>query len=821
MATYNPTLPSTSFIGNDDFKWWLGTVKNSDDRDAKLGRVKVNILGFHKPLEKPSNLPWAIVAGPTTSSGNHSAGSAGAQLKAGSFVIGFFLDYPDCQQPVVLGTLLSKIKPVFDKNSQEARDYFRGVDNVIKAMNTSETGVHESANASPEVRSSISDAAAVADHSVANPSGRLKGVPIADGKNGGGKTLDSNLSYSVTAVATAIAQSRVVKRVETTIAEDTDKEEQTLFVESTEKFPPTGWLEIESVNEDGIIEIEKVTYTNKEANKFVSVIRGAENTKPLILEPGDKVKLILKSEYLGGGTKDEDGNEKEGDVFGTFTDTFVDLKRVVDDNLDMIRNSLYWLVNQIKSWLMSQVTSIMNSIGYAVPSPGLGITRTLTETFMFILKQIACIYDKNLIDALFSIVEDAINELLNNAMSIIDSVECIFDAIFETIFSITDLVQQTIDAVNDIASGLSGVDVENLTDLSQINATSFLETIFRLLRIGCYKDTQDPYGISFDSCAIGFALDCGVGSGKGVGASITGVKGKLNPQYTRIIGEFSETGTMVLMDDTPYNTRLVIEHGPSKSGIHISDNGDVRITNSQRKTEVTIKDKDIIVHGNVNMMVDGNYHLKVGKDYHLEVLGHYNMTVNKESKLSYYGEHETIFKNDAKLESTNGLALTASKLGISASGQYELYSPVTTNWVNEANFMCMGSFNIFTSFYTKHVGVNNFSQIVGNKISNRIGINTDIGIGTSNKTQLGNNQDWYGGTFTEVGTGIWSETKLSAEQKSVVGVTADTRAAAVWEQVTGAKFSQSTGLMSDSAAGLKFNTSAAVNYNKASLTVTT
>ena len=136
MSTYNPSHPSTSFIGNDDFKWWLGTVKNADDKDAKLGRVKVNILGYHRPNEKPSNLPWAIVSGPTTSPGVHGAGSAGAQLKAGSFVIGFFLDYPDCQQPIVLGTLLSKIKPVFDKNSQEAKDYIRGVDNEIKQQNT-------------------------------------------------------------------------------------------------------------------------------------------------------------------------------------------------------------------------------------------------------------------------------------------------------------------------------------------------------------------------------------------------------------------------------------------------------------------------------------------------------------------------------------------------------------------------------------------------------------------------------------------------------------------------------------------------------------
>ena len=810
MSTYNPTLPSTSFIGNDDFKWWLGTVKNADDKDAKLGRVKVNILGYHKPGEKPSNLPWAVVAGPTTSAGVHGAGSSGSQLKAGSFVIGFFLDYPDCQQPIVLGTLLSKIKPVIDPKSQEAFDYFRGVDNVIRQQNTSESGVNEAATP-PQDRSSTSEAAAVAEHSVANPSGQLKKVPIGDGKNAGGKTLDNNLTYAITATATAIAQTRKVKKSETEITVETDREDQTIFVKDNQDFPFNGWLQIGD---------EKVSYTNKDEGKFVSVVRGGDGTKATDHDIGTKVRLITKSEYLGVDTN-KNGREKKGEFLGAFTDTLVDIQDLIDRNLDMIRNSLYWLVNQIKSWLMGQATQIMNTLGYSVPSPGPGVTKTITEAIMFIIRQIACTFDTSLIDSLFGIIEDAINALKNAAMDIIDSVQCVFDAVFETIFNITDLVQQVIDTVNDIASTISGIDIESLTNLAQINVTSVLDFIFQLLKIGCYKDTEDPYAISFDSCAIGFALDCGIGSGKGVGASITGIKGKLNPQYSRILGQFSETGTMVMMDDTPYNTRLVIEHGPSKSGIHISDNGDVRITNAQRKTEVVIKDNDIVVHGNVNMMVDGNYHLKVGKDYHLEVLGHYNMSVNKESTLTYYGEHKSIFKNDSRIEATNGLALTASKLGLSASGQYELFAPVSTQWVNESNNICIGSYNILTTFYNKHVGLNNFSQIVGNNILNRIGSSFEIGVGLRNSTQLGSEQDWYGGTFSEIGTGIWSENKLAADQKSTLGVSSYTKAAAYVDSIVGAKFCNTTGIFADSAQGLKFNASAAINFSNAPLNITT
>lgn len=40
----NPTLQNSAFLGNNDFTWWLGTVENPDDRDAKLGRVRVKFL---------------------------------------------------------------------------------------------------------------------------------------------------------------------------------------------------------------------------------------------------------------------------------------------------------------------------------------------------------------------------------------------------------------------------------------------------------------------------------------------------------------------------------------------------------------------------------------------------------------------------------------------------------------------------------------------------------------------------------------------------------------------------------------------------------
>ena len=171
MSTANPTLPTTSFIGNSDFNWWLGTVKNVDDGEAKLGRVKVCILGYHKPEEIPSNLPWAMVMQPTDNAASNGVGGPPVSLKVGSFVVGFFLDYPDCQQPIVIGSLLGKIRHVAEKGSPAAKDYPASYENSIGTNGTDSSTVGVSTAAlgpTKEETTSKHDARATAQASTAN-----------------------------------------------------------------------------------------------------------------------------------------------------------------------------------------------------------------------------------------------------------------------------------------------------------------------------------------------------------------------------------------------------------------------------------------------------------------------------------------------------------------------------------------------------------------------------------------------------------------------------------------------------------------------------
>ena len=803
MSTVNPTLPTTSFIGNGDFNWWLGTVKNVDDGEAKLGRVKVCILGYHRPEEIPSKLPWAMVMQPTDNAASNGVGGPPVSLKVGSFVVGFFLDYPDCQQPIVIGTLLGKIRAVHEKDSGAAKDYPSSYENSIGPNGTDSSTVGVSTAAlGPSNGETISKhvARSTAQGSTANPPGRVPKTSIADGKNGGDKTLSDTISEAIAEIMSTLTQSRKVsKGLSTSLSADIDSEEQIIPVKSTSKFPPTGIVRIGS---------EQIGYNTVAEGKFGLAKRAFDQTSATAHKKGTKVTIITKGEYLGGSSK-------EGDLMGTFSDTLVDMKGLIDTQLEKIRNALYWLVNQIKSFLMQSITKILNAIGISASSPTPMFGKMLTDVINFILKEIVCILDTSLIDALFSGIEAAINSVVNSALSILDNVQCIFDSIFNSIFSLVDIANDIFSTVNDIGSVISGGvggGLSNISSMSSLNITSALDFIFGLLGIGCNRETRDPFALTFESCPIANLLSCPDGNAYGV--QLDGVKGKINSAYSKVMGTFSETGSMVMFDDTPYNTRVSLVHGSSGSAIDMYDNGDVRITNAQKKTEVTVKDQEIIVKGNVIMNVDGNYHLKVGRDYHLEVLGNYNVLCNQESKVTYAGEHETLMKNDGKIEATNALALVSSKLGITTSGQTEMFSPVYTTWTTEQNHFALGSYNIFAMYKNNFIGLNNLKVIGGNNMKARVGTNFEFGLGLSNKIQTGlESEDWLG-AHNQNGFGIWNENKLAVDQEFTVGVTSTVKAAADVEAVTGTKLTTTTGAEITNANGLKCDASASINYKQ-------
>jgi len=116
------------FMGLDGFVWFTGVVEDRNDPD-KLGRVRVRCLGFHTDdlNDIPTaSLPWAHVMHPVTDPCMQGLGNSPSFLVEGSWVIGFFRDAVEKQQPIIIGSLpgIPKSAPDYSKGFNDPRSPF-------------------------------------------------------------------------------------------------------------------------------------------------------------------------------------------------------------------------------------------------------------------------------------------------------------------------------------------------------------------------------------------------------------------------------------------------------------------------------------------------------------------------------------------------------------------------------------------------------------------------------------------------------------------------------------------------------------------------
>ena len=113
------------FMGLDGFVWFTGVVEDRNDPDA-LGRVRVRCLGFHtEDLNDipTADLPWATVMHPVTDPSMQGLGNTPSFLVEGSWVVGFFSDAREKQQPIIMGSLpgIPSNRPDYTKGFNDPR----------------------------------------------------------------------------------------------------------------------------------------------------------------------------------------------------------------------------------------------------------------------------------------------------------------------------------------------------------------------------------------------------------------------------------------------------------------------------------------------------------------------------------------------------------------------------------------------------------------------------------------------------------------------------------------------------------------------------
>ena len=125
------------FMGLDGFIWFVGVVENRND-PAELGRVQVRCLGYHTEdlsLIPTADLPWAHVMHPATDPAVQGLGNSPSFLVEGTWVVGFFQDAKDKQQPIVMGTL-----PGYPQSTPDTTKGFNDPTGTYPSQNRELTG---------------------------------------------------------------------------------------------------------------------------------------------------------------------------------------------------------------------------------------------------------------------------------------------------------------------------------------------------------------------------------------------------------------------------------------------------------------------------------------------------------------------------------------------------------------------------------------------------------------------------------------------------------------------------------------------------------
>jgi type VI secretion system secreted protein VgrG len=121
-------------FNKDGFNWWIGVVEDRMDPE-KMGRCRVRIFGYHtdsKDLLPTKDLPWATPIQPITSAAISGIGSSPLGPVEGTWVIGFFLDGEDMQQPAIFGTIATKAAKKAFKVQEDKPQVSNPSDGILK-----------------------------------------------------------------------------------------------------------------------------------------------------------------------------------------------------------------------------------------------------------------------------------------------------------------------------------------------------------------------------------------------------------------------------------------------------------------------------------------------------------------------------------------------------------------------------------------------------------------------------------------------------------------------------------------------------------------
>lgn len=767
-------------LGQDSFKWWFGVVKQiapNDSLQSQLGQVRVRIVGYHTTDEKilpDDKLPWASVLQPTTNAAVNNKGQSANGLGPGSFVVGFFIDGDDSQQPIVIGSLYSKL--INENLLENGNNVIQiGQENVI-----AEKSISPNSAQNPDVLRARGEPA-----SSSNPGGIQSNI-TANGITGPQNTFIPEISRYIRQLLSIFIYVTTYD-YEAKLNNDIDSTQSYIAITSN-NFPPQGAIQIDD---------EQMMYASKDNYRLLDVVRGLYDTQSLDHKKGTTVKHL-------------DGEFNAGKLVSTITGKVIDIRKEINRVISIIRNLVSWLINTIKSYLLGLIGELLQSIVSSIKSAIPFNIQIIAQAILRIMNQIGCTFDISLLDSIMNniqtAIENAINSILKNITDFIDKVNSCINDVFDNIMSITSLISgvvRLIEGVSKIFKGISTGDIiENgKLNITKINSISNIVVILlKILGVGCGDKIKNEFDFEWSNynCYAPSKIICG-------DFRITKIlKGLWNPIYPfntvirygeQIVSEF---------DNTPGHRR-VLQVFPSGSFVEYIDNGSENSAVNGNRTTTIIDNDQLKIHGDCRINVDGNYHLKVSRDYHLEVNGNMYVHVGNESKIIYVGNHETQYKLNAELTSPQTIGLAATHISIGSSVT-DIHAQVLSTFNNEYNNVSLSSSNNIALFENSIIGLNSNTIFGGSR-------NTLIA--NDNVTLTGNNTLNTSGLFNTTTVGAANTSFIAGNNTNyVLGFNRDITSGSRTIVTDGSNIEITGGIDSTTIAGIDIRTSEGMSTNK-------
>ena len=127
-----------SFVGGN-FLWFTGVIEDVNDPE-EMGRYRVRCFGYHTGTKgelETKDLPFATVMMPITSASTSGIGQSATGLVQGSWVIGFFRDGGNAQDPVIMGSIpaMHNDRPNYEEGFSDP-DQVYPLDSTLKKPDT-------------------------------------------------------------------------------------------------------------------------------------------------------------------------------------------------------------------------------------------------------------------------------------------------------------------------------------------------------------------------------------------------------------------------------------------------------------------------------------------------------------------------------------------------------------------------------------------------------------------------------------------------------------------------------------------------------------